>query len=127
MARIAVGLTICVELGEQRLLDGEVLDDALDDEVAVGEVGRGGRSAVTRPSDRVALVAVELALGRPAVEVGGRRRRRTASAPRRVRERTTTSKPAWAATSARPEPMIPEPTMPTVLISPMRQSLVTRR
>ena len=38
-----VGLDDLLELGEQLLLDGEVLDDALDHEVAVGEVGRGGR------------------------------------------------------------------------------------
>ena len=43
VARIASAWQQCVELGEQRLLDGEVLDDRLDDEVAVGEVAERGR------------------------------------------------------------------------------------
>ena len=46
----------------------------------------------------------------------------TPSAPGRVRDRTITSNPALAATSASPEPMIPEPTMPTVWMSPMTQA-----
>ena len=33
-----------------------------------------------------------------------------------ARERTTTSKPCTATVSAMPEPMIPEPTIPTLLI-----------
>ncbi len=40
-----------------------------------------------------------------------------ASAPAWVRLRSTTSKPAAAATSATPAPMIPEPTTPTRLIA----------
>ncbi len=39
-----------------------------------------------------------------------------ASAVSCLRERSTTSCPALAATSAMPDPMIPEPTMPTLLI-----------
>lgn len=46
----------------------------------------------------------------------------TASAPALVRERTITSYPEVAATSANPEPMIPEPTMPTELMSPIQQA-----
>ena len=42
-----------------------------------------------------------------------------ASAAAWLRDRTTTSNPARAATSASPEPMMPEPRMPTFLISLM--------
>jgi hypothetical protein len=43
VARMAPGLDDVVELEEQRLLRGEVLDHRLDDEVAVGEVVRSAR------------------------------------------------------------------------------------
>ena len=95
---------------------GEVLDDRLEHEVAVGELAEVGDGA--DPAEhRVALGGFELApldlLGQRLLEardhgVGG------ASA---TRLRSTTSMPALAATSAMPEPMIPEPTIPTRLIA----------
>ena len=42
---MALGLAHGVELAEQLLLDGEVLDDRLDHEVAVGQVGELGGGA----------------------------------------------------------------------------------
>ena len=101
-----------LELGEQLLLDGEVLDDALDDEVAVGEAAEvvGGADP---GEDGVALVVVELALGDLACRGWRSTRGDAAVGAWRVRERTTTSNPARAATSASPAPMIPEPTIPT--------------
>ena len=45
VARIAPGLADLVEVLEQRLLDGQVLDDGLDDEVDVGEVVERRRAA----------------------------------------------------------------------------------
>ena len=41
VAMIVSWPTTRVDLGEQRLLHGQVLDDGLDHEVAVGQVGRG--------------------------------------------------------------------------------------
>ena len=72
-----------------------------------------------RASDGVALGGLELALGDLPVEVGrdagddGRRRPLACATAR------STSNPERAATSASPAPMIPEPTMPTVLMSPI--------
>ena len=44
-----------------------------------------------------------------------------------LRERTTTVYPAFAATSARPEPMIPEPQIPTfeIFVSDMENTVTT--
>ena len=92
VARIAVGLDDLLELGEQRPLDREVLDDALDDEVAVGEVAEvvGGRDAA---EDGVALgrssLPLATCLSRLAVSAAT-----PPSAPARRRDRTTTSNPA---------------------------------
>ena len=100
VARMASGLHDLLELGEQRLLDGEVLDDRLDDQVAVDEVAEvvGGRDPA---EDRHARRRVELALldlavqaparARPSSGVG---RGRDAGADARPRS------PALAATSA---------------------------
>ena len=72
-------------------LDRQVLDDGLDDEVAVAQAVQivGGRDP---PEDRLALVLGQALaghlLGESGVEAGS-----TASAPAWVRERTTTSKP----------------------------------
>ena len=119
VARMPLGLDDLLELGEQRALDGEVLDDALDDEVAVGEMARGDRWRVIRPRIGVAVVGLQLALRDQPVEVGRDAGDDAASAPCFVRDRTMTVNPERAATSARPAPMIPDPTMPTVLMSPI--------
>ena len=83
------------------------------------------RSHSTRPSSwSVAetrpylglLVRRELALGHLTVQVPGQPGQE-AVGRRRVRDRTITSHPALAATSASPEPMIPEPRTPTRLIT----------
>jgi hypothetical protein len=44
-----------------------------------------------------------------------------------LRERTTTVYPAFAATSARPEPIIPEPQIPTfeIFVSDMENTVTT--
>ena len=66
----AVGLDDLLQLGEQLALGGEVLDDALDHEVAVGEPAEvvGGGDAGERG---VAVGLLELALGHLPVEVAG--------------------------------------------------------
>ena len=88
------GLTICSSSANSSRLVGEVLDDALDHEVAVGEVGRGGRWPVIRASDGVALGRLELALGDLACRGCSVTPATTASAPALVRDRTITSNPA---------------------------------
>ena len=105
-----------VELLEELLLHGEVLDDRLDHEVAVVqvvEVGGGGDPAegrlARRPRSslpRSTCLASDFSRPTPPW------RRRVAC----LRDRSTTSWPALAATSAMPEPMIPDPRMPTRLI-----------
>ena len=92
------------------LLHREVLDDRLDDEVAVGEVlelAWSPRRARMASARRVALALLDL--------LGERLRRRRPASRRRSlgRDRTMTSAPVAAATSAMPLPMIPEPTTPT--------------
>ena len=64
------GLTICSSSANSARLVGEVLDDALDDEVAVGQPAEvvGG---VEAGDDRVALVGRQLLLGHLAVEAAG--------------------------------------------------------
>ena len=103
-----------VELGEEVLLGGEVLDDRLDDEIALAQLAEVGDGA--DPAEhRVALGGLELARDRPAWPATSRGPATIASAVLCARLRSTTSKPALAATSAMPEPMIPEPTIPTRL------------
>ncbi len=74
VARIAVRLDDLLELDEQRLLDGEVLDHRLDHQVAVEQVAEvvGGGDA---GEDGLALGVVELALldllGQALVEARG--------------------------------------------------------
>ena len=83
--------TICVELGEQRLLDGQVLDDGLDHEVAVGQVVEvvGGRDPA---EDRVARRRRRACpCSTCAVEAAARAPASMASAVACWRERTTTS------------------------------------
>ena len=72
--------------------------------------------AVTRGADLLGGGLLELA---PLDLLGERLLERRPPWRRRVacwRERRTTSTPALAATSAMPDPMIPDPTMPSVLI-----------
>ena len=98
----------------------EVLDDRLDDEVAVlqvVEVVRGGHPG----EGGVAVLLAELA----AVDLLGQRLLRPAtmaSAVSCLRERSTTVCPAFAATSAMPDPMIPDPMIPTRSIVMGRQA-----
>ena len=102
-------------------LRDEVLDDRLDHEVAVGQLAEVGDGA--HPAEhRVAVGCVELApldlLRQRLLEAAT-----IASAVCCARLRSTTSYPLLAATSAMPEPMIPEPTMPTrftAMMSPIR-------
>ena len=90
-----------VELAEEVLLGGEVLDDRLDHEVAVGELAEVATRAVTRPSTAVRSASSSLPrstclasdFSRPAT---------IASAVPATRLRSTTSVPALAATSAMP-------------------------
>jgi hypothetical protein len=90
VARMPLGLHDLLELGEQRLLDGEVLDDRLDHQVAVGDgaqvVGRGDAA-----EDRGLLVLGGLAaldgLGEALVDAEAT----IASADACERDRTTTS------------------------------------
>ena len=127
VARIAEGLRGLVEFGEQRQLHADLFDHRLDHEVAVAEwsesLGRGDPA-----HDTAAFVVGRLprstAFDKP-LSIA----RSTPSADACEREDTMTSYPARAATSARPAPMIPEPTMPTVRISAaldMAEPLATR-
>ena len=91
VARMASGLTICSSSANRCFFDGEVLDDALDHEIAVGEVAEVVGGGDPR-EDRVALgLGVELAaldlLGERLGERRRPRRRRSAG----DRERTMTS------------------------------------
>ena len=49
------------ELGEELLLGGELLDDRLDDEVAVGEIGELSRRRQEREVERLDLSLLHLA------------------------------------------------------------------
>ena len=125
VARMRRRLDDLVELGEQLTLRGEVLDDALDDEVARRQfaevVGDGDPPRTSSPS-LASSVSLATCRRRLAATVPT-----TASAPVRVRDRTTTWYPDLATTSTSPAPITPEPTMPTMSISAMRTSLVTHR
>ena len=117
-----------VEVVEEVLLQREVFDDRLEHEVAVGELAEVG--------DRT-HAAQHLRRGRPASMRPLSTWRASdfsspatsASALDCARLRTTTSNPAFAHTSARPEPMIPDPTIPTLftVMAPRRYRSVAVR
>ena len=69
-AKIVAGGASAVQLAPQRGLDGDVLEDRLDDEVRLGNPSPvvGGDDA---PEGRVALVVRQLALGDRPLEVAG--------------------------------------------------------
>ena len=104
-----------VELGEEVLLHGQVLDHRLDDQVAAGQgreigyrrdPGHGrvhGPRCVTLPLST--CFPSDLAM--PAT---------IASAVPWARDRRMTSNPCTAAVSAMPEPMMPDPTIPMRLM-----------
>ena len=93
---------------------GEVLDDRLEHEVAVGELAEVATRRVTRPS--TASRSASSSLPRSTCLASDFSSPATiASAVACDRLRSTTSMPAFAATSAIPEPMIPEPTIPEPL------------
>ena len=113
---MASGCTTRSSSANSCLLDGEVLDHRLDDQIALGQGVEvvGGHDpaqdlwrAVRSSSLPFSTWLVEAAPS-PATR---------ASAVARCRERTMTSQPALAATSARPAPMIPDPRMPTRLMT----------
>ncbi len=105
-----------LDLGEDLLLDLEVLEHGLDDEVGVGERRPWSIEPVTRALSRLALSGVEPALGAAACRSRrGRRPRPCRPAPGRgrsarpaPRRRCTNSSASWLAIS-------PAPTTPTLV------------
>jgi hypothetical protein len=114
-AKIALLLDHLVRLRKVALLLVQVLDDRLDHQVAVRQVGEVD-GAGEAPERRVAGRGLELALLHRLVE-----RAADAAEPlleqRGSTSRTTTSNPAFAATSAMPEPIRPQPSTPTLRIA----------
>ena len=110
----ALGLHDVVEAGEELLLHRQVLHHRLEHEVAVVQrvqvVGGGDPAPIS-------LAAVSSSLPRSTCLASDFSSAATmASALACCRERRITSTPALAATSAMPDPMIPDPTMPSVAI-----------
>ena len=101
-----------VELGEDLALRLELLDDRLDHEVALREVGELGREAQP-PERRVTLLGRGLAL----LDRRGRRSARSSHAPSRRAPRSPRGRPSRIrpapTTCAMPAPIVPRPTTPT--------------
>ena len=94
------------------MLDGEVLDDGLDDEVAARQVGHGADRRQP-PEHRVRLGRVEPAPLDRAAQPGGDPRDGLRPRHPRGRRAAACGDPAVAATCAMPAPMVPAPTTPT--------------
>ena len=121
VARIAAGLTIWSSSANSARLTARSSTTLSMTRSQSASVPRWSVAA-TRPSDVVALVRSSFALATCLSRLARTRRPRRRRRPR-YRERTTTSNPALAATSARPDPMIPDPTIPTDVISPIGAQL----
>ena len=103
----SIGGDVAVELAEDVDLHALVLDDGLDHQLAIGEVGElGGEAQSATAASR--CTSVSLPADRPRSS-DFTSRARPASAAASFTSRTSTSNPARAHTSAMPEPIRPQP------------------